>query len=138
MNVLEYATTQFGNPSATYKGRMFRCTMITNGVGDYVKWRGEHDNPPDVDQCELTKAISVMMKCAREVPLTLFQQIYNFDAATLTSHGLDCVTDIPLLHSVKHGLYNERVFLTYSQGKFSSEKLSDGIRHLSSALILVT
>ena len=59
-------------------------TMITNGVGDYVKWRGEHDNPPDVDQ-----AISVMVKCVREVPLTPFQQIYNFEAATLTYHGLD-------------------------------------------------
>ena len=34
---------------------------------------------------------------------------------------------------------SETVFLTYySHGKFSSEKLSGGIRHLSSATILVT
>ena len=69
---------------------------------------GEHDHPPDVAQCEVTKAISTMRKCAREEPLTPVQQIYNAEAVKLTSSGLDFVTNIPRFHSVKHGLYNQR------------------------------
>ncbi len=82
--------------------------MITNGAGDFVKWSGEHDDPPDVAKCEVTKAISTMRKRAREEPLTPVQQIYNTEAATLTSRGLDFVTNIPRFHSVKHGLYSQR------------------------------
>ena len=52
---------------------------------DFVKWSGEHDDPPDVAKCEVTKAISTMRKCACEEPLTPVQQIYNTEAATLTS-----------------------------------------------------
>ena len=49
-----------------------------------------------------------MRKRACDNPLTPVQQIYNTEAATLTSSGLDFVTNIPRFHSMKHGLYNLR------------------------------
>ena len=47
------------------------------------------DHSPDVAQW----AISKMM------PLTPVQLIYNTEATTLTSHGIDFVTDITRFHS---------------------------------------
>ncbi len=70
--------------------------MITNGAGDFVKWSGQHDHPPDVAQCGVTKAISTMRKRAREEHLMPVQQIYNTEAGTLTSRGHDFVINIPL------------------------------------------
>ena len=85
-----------------------KSTLTTNEAGVFTKWRGEYDHPPDVAQCEVTKAISTMRKRAREKPLVQVQQIYNAEAAKPTSSGLDFVTNIPRLHSVKHGEYNQR------------------------------
>ncbi|KAI0215447.1 hypothetical protein LSAT2_032493, partial [Lamellibrachia satsuma] len=85
-----------------------KSTLTTNEAGVFTKWRGEHDHPPDVAQCGVTKAISTMRKGAREEPLTPVQQTYNSEAAKPTSSGLDFVTNIPRFHSVKHGLYNQR------------------------------
>ena len=133
MEVVEYATTKYGKPSALYRGYRFRCrrmgangnkywvctrhdvkcksTLTTDTTGEFVKWSGEHDHPPDIAKCEVTKAIASMRKRARDEPHIPVQQIYNAEAAKLTSNGLDFVTNIPRFHSVKHGLYYQRHLL---------------------------
>ena len=63
-------------------------TLTTNEAGVLTEWKREHDHPPCVAECEVTKIISTMRKRAREKPLIPVQQIYNAEAAKLTSSGL--------------------------------------------------
>ena len=53
-------------------------------AGDFVKWSGACDHPPDIAQCEVINVTDT----SREEPV---QQIYN----------AQCLR----FHSVKHGLY---------------------------------
>ena len=67
-------------------------------IRDFTKWSGKHDHPPDIAQCNVTKAIA--NEDAHEKPLIPVQQIHNAEAAKLTSHGrpgFDSASTIPTL-----------------------------------------
>ena len=90
MEVVEFATSKYGKPSAIHRSYRFRCrhtgpngnkywvcirydikcksTLTNNEAGVFMKWNGEHD-PPDVAQCEVMKAISTIRKCAPDEAL---------------------------------------------------------------------
>ncbi|KAK2192013.1 hypothetical protein NP493_41g06080 [Ridgeia piscesae] len=76
-------------------------TLTTDVTGEFVKWSGEHDHPPDIAKCEVTKDIASMRKRAQDEPHIPVQQIYNAEYAQKESVVREHVRSVAALTQLR-------------------------------------